>query len=377
MESNIRISIIIPVYNAENYIGCCLDSIINQTFQEIEIICVDDGSTDNSLSIIKEYSNKDKRIKVLHQENKGASIARNNGINNSNGKYIIFVDSDDWLNEKALEKLFNHAEKTKSEMVIFKFINVDESSKEEYFSEFSDLEVFNSSFDNIIFNYLDVLDIIFKIPHSPFNKLYDAYFLKKNHLKFLEGYGYEDPLFFIDSFLEANYVSILREPLYYYRQREDSTSADIGSEFSDIFHIMACIKSTINKKGIYDKVKQQLFLYFIVNFKFVYKRLHKEYRDDFFNKLTDFYEKYDLNQVEVASLKKWHFDDMVFYQSISKSNNGTEFELVYKKLYYEFLANYYEQLTTELRKENVRLSKENKELINNTSSLKKAIKKIF
>ena len=100
-----KISVIVPVYNVEQYLPQCLDSIINQTYKNLEIICVDDGSPDNSGKILDEYAKKDKRIKVIHQENQGVSVARNTGLDNATGKYIGFVDPDDWIEADYYETL--------------------------------------------------------------------------------------------------------------------------------------------------------------------------------------------------------------------------------------------------------------------------------
>ena len=101
-----KVSIIIPVYNAEKFLKKCLDSIVNQTFKDIEIICVNDGSKDNSLSILKEYQSKDSRIVIIDKENAGVSAARNDGIRKSTGEYITFVDSDDWLELNGIESIY-------------------------------------------------------------------------------------------------------------------------------------------------------------------------------------------------------------------------------------------------------------------------------
>ena len=106
MQEEVKISIIIPVYNVEKYLHECLDSIINQTFTDIEIICVDDGSTDKSSEILEEYEQKDKRFTVISQPNKGVSAARNRGMQQAKGKYIMFVDSDDWLAHNACEQAY-------------------------------------------------------------------------------------------------------------------------------------------------------------------------------------------------------------------------------------------------------------------------------
>lgn len=106
---NPKVSIIVPIYNSEKYMNKCIESILNQTLTEIEIILVNDGSTDNSGKIIDNYAKKDKRIKVIHQENSGPSVARNKGINIAKGKYIGFVDSDDYIEPTMYEELYNNA----------------------------------------------------------------------------------------------------------------------------------------------------------------------------------------------------------------------------------------------------------------------------
>ena len=101
------------------YLSKCLDSLINQTWKDIEIICVNDGSTDNSLSILKEYANKDSRIKIIDKQNEGVSVARNTGIEVATGEYLMFVDSDDYLVENACEKALNTIEHNESDICIF------------------------------------------------------------------------------------------------------------------------------------------------------------------------------------------------------------------------------------------------------------------
>ena len=114
----IKVSIIVPVYNVELYLRECLDSIINQTLKDIEIICVDDCSTDNSYIILDEYSKKDSRIKLLkHNVNKGLGPARNTGINVAQGEYIGFIDSDDYISLDYFENLYNTAKKYNSDIV--------------------------------------------------------------------------------------------------------------------------------------------------------------------------------------------------------------------------------------------------------------------
>ena len=124
-----KVSIIIPVYNVEKYLARCLETLINQTFTDIEIICIDDGSTDNSVKILDNYAAKESRIKVIHQANCGPSVARNRGMKIASGKYISFVDSDDWIDLNFIEKLYNAAEKNNADIAAASIIRKRQNSE--------------------------------------------------------------------------------------------------------------------------------------------------------------------------------------------------------------------------------------------------------
>ena len=117
MDCNVKVSVVMPVYNVENYIEECLDSLINQTLKEIEIICVDDGSTDGTLKLLYKYEEADSRVKIIQQQNQYAGVARNNGMKHAVGEYIIFLDSDDFFEKTMLEKMYNEAKRTEADLV--------------------------------------------------------------------------------------------------------------------------------------------------------------------------------------------------------------------------------------------------------------------
>jgi glycosyltransferase involved in cell wall biosynthesis len=127
--NEIKVSVIIPVYNVEKYIKKSLESVMNQTLKEIEIICVNDGTKDNSRKIIEEYAQKDERIKIIDKENGGLSSARNAGMEIARGEYLGFVDSDDWIEETMYEKLYEKAKADESQMVICAVHKYDDKSK--------------------------------------------------------------------------------------------------------------------------------------------------------------------------------------------------------------------------------------------------------
>ena len=126
-----KFSIIIPVYNVERYLSKSLDSVINQTLKDIEIICIDDGSTDNSLRILNEYAAKDSRIIIIKQENHGQGIARNKGVDIANGQYVLFVDPDDWIEENTLDVLYKKFTDSGVDVIFFDYKKINEYSGEE------------------------------------------------------------------------------------------------------------------------------------------------------------------------------------------------------------------------------------------------------
>ena len=288
---DVKISVVLPVYNVANYLRKCLDSLVNQTFEDFEVICVNDGSTDLSLGILEGYALSDSRFKIISQENKGLSGARNTGIQHVRGEYILFVDSDDWLEENALEELYNHVEGFDSDITMFKFKYFNEDTKEISESQNSNLEIIPDSLITSNFNYNDVLDILFKISHSPFNKLYKTSFLRELDAKFLYGSYYEDLEFFYKVFLKAEKVSVLPQYLYFYRIRDESIS-NIGDEGSfDIFNVLDSTKQTLIDSNIYRQVRNEWLMFIIVNLKFIYLRLDTQFKDRFLCEMKEKYKR--------------------------------------------------------------------------------------
>ena len=133
-----KVSVIIPVYNVEEYLRECLDSVVNQTLKDIEIICVNDGSTDNSLAILEEYAAKDERLRVFTQENQGQSVARNLAMEKARGEYIGFVDSDDWIDLDFYEKLYRAAVKAQADIAC---ANIYKPDEKRYYIKYSKVKV--------------------------------------------------------------------------------------------------------------------------------------------------------------------------------------------------------------------------------------------
>ncbi len=209
---NPKVSIIIPLYNSEEYIKECLESIVNQTYNNFEVIIVDDGSTDNSVNIVETFRKK-LEINLIKQTNSGASSARNNALNHVRGKYIVFIDSDDILAPTGLENLYTTITKYNSDMVIGRrgTIFEDTLNKSNRFPKLYKQNVYNQS----VAQNTSLLDII-GVP----SKIYATKFIQKNKLRFVEGITSEDFIFSYQVALVTKKISTyVDNEVYYYRTR--------------------------------------------------------------------------------------------------------------------------------------------------------------
>lgn len=214
----VKISIIIPVYNVEKYLRECLDSILAQTFQDFEIICVDDESTDKSLEILQEYKRKDDRFVILQQRHSGAGSARNNGIRLAEGKYIQFLDSDDYFEPNLLEEMYNHAEKFDTDLTVCSSRKVDdEGNITETGSPNFPINIDKVPMEKV-FNREDFKDDIFSL-FTPvvWNKLIRKSFLRENNLEFPPLTIYEDIAFMHSLVICANKIVAFNKELVNYR----------------------------------------------------------------------------------------------------------------------------------------------------------------
>lgn len=209
-----KISVIIPVYNVEKYLRECIDSVINQTYTNLEIILIDDGSTDNSGKICDEYINKDNRIKVIHQVNGGLSNARNTGLDNATGDYIMFCDSDDLFVSNACELLLNEIEEKNADYVIANYQNCTEEGI------LWDNPVFSKQrFSNFKLNIKDYKNSFYIMNSGVWNKIFRKSFIDKLDLRFVEKVPAEDAIFTTYCFIKSESVYYIDDVVYLYRQR--------------------------------------------------------------------------------------------------------------------------------------------------------------
>ncbi len=213
-----KISIIVPFYNREKTAERCLNSLLASTYKNIEIIAVDDGSTDKTLEILQDFSNRDSRLKIVTQENSGPSAARNNGLDNATGDFVAFCDSDDWVDLSIYQKMFDLQQQTKADVVITGFYSSyqDGTSIE---CPLAVSGVFNSGKeiqDNIIWQFYNGNPTGLA---ALWNKLYKKEFIDNNNLRFDEAlHRAEDWWLNMHAYEFANCIAVLNEPLYYYWQ---------------------------------------------------------------------------------------------------------------------------------------------------------------
>lgn len=249
LNNEFKVSIIVPVYNVENYLSECLDSICNQTLEDIEIICINDGSSDDSLKILEEYSKKDDRIVVISKENGGQGIARNLGINLAKGEYIGFVDSDDWIEPDMFEKLYDKAHKNNLDVNMCRLSLFDEKTGNfDNSTWYYGLKHFDR-LKNDIFDYSDTIDFLTSISVTPVNKIYKRNFLINNNLKFAEDLIFEDEAFFYAMFFKASKISLIKEELYYYRINRINSTVTNTNNNKDIISIYKIIRNFLKKNG--------------------------------------------------------------------------------------------------------------------------------
>lgn len=229
------ISVIVPVYNVESYLEECIKSILMQSYTNLEIILVDDESIDNSGNICDLYSNRDNRIKVIHKKNGGLSSARNAGLKIATGKYISFIDSDDFLlDENAYSEMVDIIEKENSDLVFGDALRYYSANKKTSLNNLKEREVFKNTLDSeeLLLICLDN-DIIFT---PVWLNLYKKELLDKNKIYFREGIYHEDEDFTPRVLLQASRISIYKKEFYGYRQRENSimTSGDNPKKGKDL-----------------------------------------------------------------------------------------------------------------------------------------------
>lgn len=308
---NDLISIVLPIYNVENYLKKCIETVLNQTYTNIEILLVDDGSTDHSGAICDEFEKKDKRIKVIHKSNGGLSDARNTGLKQANGKYISFIDSDDYVSEKYVEELYYLIKKNEAQIAVCNFQRVKE-----------DGQVISS--EDIKSETLSSKEVLEKLNDKKFypvsivawNKLYDIKLFE--NILYPIGKLHEDEYTTYKLYYEAKKIVVTSSVLYYYRTVQTSiTNRNFNKTRLDVLEAleerMRFFKEK-NEKKLYElsliQYESVLMIHYL-NCKF-YLEDSKEIQDEILNKYKQNYAE-AIHSKECSLINKMKF--MIAYQS--------------------------------------------------------------
>ncbi|MBQ1275434.1 MAG: glycosyltransferase [Cellulosilyticum sp.] len=222
-----KISIILPIYNVEKYLATCIESLLSQIHQNLEIILVNDGSKDGSLKVCKEYAEKDSRIIVIDKPNEGVAITRNRGIEAATGDYIAFVDPDDWVEPQMYHSLLNHIKKWDSPVCLCNFYKDTKRRSQQKVFEFEDeVLVADEIVDKLINDMIGVADLLPKytmIMGSVWRGLYKRSFIEEHHLRFIPKLTImEDLVFMVQVLLKCDKVAIDQNTWYHYVQHANS-----------------------------------------------------------------------------------------------------------------------------------------------------------
>ena len=252
-----KVSVIIPVYNVAEYLPECLDSVISQTLKEIEIICVDDGSTDNSVEILKEYANKDSRITVIVQKNLHAGVARNAGLAVAKGKYLSFLDSDDFFEPTLLEENYKIAEKENVDLVFYQYHTYNNDTKEIERTGGINFECPVNEEGYGVISVKDVADRIFTICNPmPWNKLIRKDLIDKNQIRFQSLTASNDVYFSLVALACSDKIALFYKPFVYYRHnRKDSLKNNRDKNPFNFYEAYKGVYRTLNNKNLYDEYK--------------------------------------------------------------------------------------------------------------------------
>lgn len=258
------ISVIVPVYNVEKYLPKCLESLSKQTFFPFEIICINDGSTDHCLKILRQYAAKDKRIHIINQNNRGLSAARNTGLSHAKGQYILFVDSDDYLHPEALTNLYHQITRHDADICIFGYQSHTNAGLENINIP---TNYYNKKTEDDVFTYHAILwQIFYRV--SVWTKLYRRAFINKKNITFPEGYVFEDIIFHIKTIISATKICLLNQVLYYYRLDNNNSIMHLSAtnkKLLDILQAVDMVYNYLQEKKLFPSLQRQFCLFIHVH----------------------------------------------------------------------------------------------------------------
>lgn len=309
------ISVILPVYNGEKYIKKAIESVLDQSLTDFELIIVDDGSSDSTPDIIN--SIKDPRIRLIAQSRQGPGAARNNAMDISKGDYIMFLDADDWFAPDAFEIALREISRYDADMTFFQMINYDNTTHETYPNDWFELRQFDESFENRPFTPSETPGSIFDLSVGVCQKIYKSEFLRKIKARFPEGIFFEDMPFFYYVYLKAERISIIKRHLYYRRKHDESITHVVDGKFLDTVPAGQILIDIFIKNDWYDTYKFDLLAYKINGPRYALRDIADKYKLELYSLIKKDYlsikdsQYYDDYLENLGPVKKKFFCDII------------------------------------------------------------------
>ena len=273
-----KVSVIVPVYNTEKYLKNCIDSLLKQNFENYEIIVINDLSPGNEEEIIKSYNDK-KIVYIKNKTNKGIGYNRNLGIKKAKGEYVCFIDSDDYVKEDFISKMYNYSKENNLDLCVCDYVNVDEEGNK--------LKEFNLS-DFCITNYEENNKILCEINLAPWNKLYKKDMLVKNKIEFSETLKYEDLSFVALSIKNSKKIGKINEQLNYYTIHKNSETTTRDKRVFDIFKQLDIVRNEYKSGKYLDELTVSVLLNYTIQQRYqIDKDTQSKFIDDAFKYLND------------------------------------------------------------------------------------------
>ena len=348
-----KISVIIPVYNAEPFLKEALDSVLNQTFSDIELVCVNDGSKDNSLAMLIEFAKSDYRFVLIDQLNAGCGAARNHALDWAKGDYIYFFDPDDYISPDAFERLYDNARNNDTDLVMFKIARFVDGEPVNYSAPGFDFEnVFRDvDFNNFTFNYHDIKRYVMNASFAPWTKLYKKKFLDKyDDFRFPTNIAFDDAPFHVQSVLRASSISFIPAFFYFYRYNPNSI-INTSSNGIDIFRICDIVEKFIKENNFYGEFVKEFDLFKITQ---IFNYLLSTGTEEYFMKAKEEFSKINLGNDHIIDNNLLYRFNLVL-ESDSLSH---------------YLSNYYKNEINNLNNRINVLQKENRKLSSNSNNFK-------
>ena len=310
-----KVSIIIPVYNTAPYLRECLDSVINQSLKEIEIICVNDGSTDNSLDILEEYAAKDKRIIIINQENQGLSCTRNNALKIAKGEYIQFLDSDDYIDLNTCADLYNKSIRFNLDMVNFEGINFDENKQEQLKGQ--TIFYISPNEEKTVYSGTDLEKIKEFIPISACRFFYKRKFIIDNKMLFPEHLCFEDNYFVLKALLLVKNYGVLRKIYYYRRIHKNSITQNWSKHFSDYIKIVLKIDELFKQYGSKQNFSKKRMKIYKENVIAKYNSFNQSDQEKYKKEILEFKQKMGLKEYSALKKELYKQELQTWYQRVT------------------------------------------------------------